>query len=141
MPLWTIYHPPGAYTPQQKQQFSADITGFYTRYGNLPAFYVVTVFQEIDADSFYIGGEPSATSVRIKADHIAVHTDDPDTRVRTRQILARILAPHTTDRGLYCEFHIDETPRDLWVLDGMAPPPLKSEAHQLWVQENRPVPY
>ncbi|MFF8096285.1 tautomerase family protein [Streptomyces sp. NPDC016675] len=141
MPLWTVYHPPGIYTPQQKQQFSADITGFYTRFGKLPAFYVVTVFQEVAADSLYVGGEPTAAAVRIMADHIAVHTEDPDTRRRTREILARVLAPHTTDRGLYCEFHIDETPRELWMLDGLAPPPLNSEAHRLWVQENRPVPY
>lgn len=141
MPLWTIYHPPGAYTPQQKQQFSADITDIYTRHGNLPAFYAVVIFQEIDTDSFFIGGKPSQDSVRIKIDHIAIHTEDPDTRVRTRQILARTLAQHTTDRGLHCEFHVDETPRDMWMLDGITPPPHKSTAHQLWVQENRPIPY
>ncbi|MFB7113044.1 tautomerase family protein [Streptomyces sp. NPDC056190] len=41
----------------------------------------------------------------------------------------------------YCEFHVDETPRDLWMTDGIAPPPPGSEAEKLWVQENRPVPY
>ncbi|WP_344640457.1 tautomerase family protein [Kitasatospora cystarginea] len=53
----------------------------------------------------------------------------------------RGIAPHTTERGLYCEFHVDETPRDLWMTDGVAPPPSGSEAEKLWVQENRPVPY
>ncbi|MGY4921918.1 tautomerase family protein [Streptomyces sp. 900105755] len=51
-----------------------------------------------------------------------------------------MVAFHTTERDLYCEFHIDETPRDLWRTDGIAPPLSKSEAEKLWVQENRPIP-
>lgn len=140
MPLWHVYHPPGTYTPQQKQQLADDITGLYTRVG-LPKFYVVTLFHEIDGTSFYIGGEPTTKAVRIVVEHIARHTDDPVRRERTSEALARMLAPHTTERGLYCEFHIDETPRDLWMTDGIAPPPSDSEAEKLWVRENRPIPY
>ncbi|MEV5007421.1 tautomerase family protein [Streptomyces sp. NPDC056159] len=140
MPLWHVYHPPGTYTAQEKQQFADDITGIYTRFG-LPKFYVVTLFHEIDATSFYIGGEPRQAAVRIVVAHIARHLDDATARRRTGETLARVVAPHTTERGLYCEFHVDETPRDLWMTDGIAPPPPGSEAEKLWVQENRPVPY
>ena len=140
MPLWHVYHPPGTYTPQQKKQLADDITGYYARVG-LPKFYVVTLFHEIDETSFYIGGEPSPTAVRVVVEHIALHADDPDRRKRISETIARVLAPHTTERGLYCEFHVDETPRDLWMMDGIAPPPSRSEAEQLWARENRPVPY
>ncbi|MBV6700185.1 tautomerase family protein [Kitasatospora aureofaciens] len=140
MPLWHVYHPPGTYTPQQKQQLAADITGFYTRFG-LPKFYVVTLFHEVDASSFYVGDEPSRNAVRIVVEHIARHTDEPVLRKRTGEVLAELLAPHTKDRGLYCEFHIDETPRDLWMIDGIAPPPSHSEAERRWAEENRPTPY
>ncbi|WP_433184473.1 tautomerase family protein [Actinoallomurus sp. CA-150999] len=140
MPLWHVYHPPGTYTPQQKQQLADDIAGFYTGRG-LPKFYVVTLFHEIDASSFYVGGEPSRNAVRFVIEHIARHAEDPAGRKRTGEALARLLAPHTKDRGLYYEFHVDETPRDLWMTDGIAPPPSGSEAERHWVRENRPIPY
>ncbi|MGY4929156.1 tautomerase family protein [Streptomyces sp. 900105755] len=140
MPLWHIYHPPGTYTPQQKKQFVDDITGIYTRVG-LPKFYVVAIFHEIEEASFFIGGEPSKASVRVVVEHIARHLEDPAHRVETSELIASRLAPHTTERGLHCEFHVDETPRDLWMTDGIAPPPSHSEAEKLWVQENRPIPY
>jgi phenylpyruvate tautomerase PptA (4-oxalocrotonate tautomerase family) len=140
MPLLHIYHPPGTYTPEQKQQLADDITGFYTHRG-LPKFYVVVLFHEIDASSFYIGGEPSTNAVRIVIEHIARHATDPAGRKEISEALARLLAPHTKDRGLYYEFHVDETPRDLWMIDGIAPPPSRSEAEQRWVQENHPTPY
>ncbi|MEU3572312.1 tautomerase family protein [Kitasatospora sp. NPDC036755] len=140
MPLWHVYHPPGTYTPEQKRRLAVDVTGFYTRIG-LPRFYVMTLFHEIAADSFHVGGEPSGTAVRIVVEHIARHNGDPQARRHTREALAALLAPHTSERGLYCEFHIDETPQDLWMTDGIAPPPPRSEAEQAWARENRPIPY
>ncbi|MFF2617938.1 tautomerase family protein [Kitasatospora sp. NPDC058046] len=140
MPLWHVYHPPGTYDPGQKKQLSTDITGFYTRFG-LPRFYVVVIFHEVAADSFHVGGQPHGAAVRVVVEHIARHTEDPDLRRRTREALAALLAPHTTDRGLYCEFHVDETPRNLWMIDGLTPPPEQSETEKLWARENRPLPY
>ncbi|MBD0695730.1 tautomerase family protein [Streptomyces sp. CBMA123] len=140
MPLWHVYHPRDTYSPEQKQRMAADITGIYTRFG-LPEFYVMTLFHEIGADAFHVGTRPTQNAVRIVVEHIARHTEEPDLRRRTREALAAVLAPHTTERGLYCEFHIDETPRDLWMMDGISPPPTGSEAEQLWARENRPLPY
>ncbi|MFI9275578.1 tautomerase family protein [Kitasatospora sp. NPDC052896] len=140
MPLWHVYHPPGAYSPVQKKQLADDITEFYARIG-LPRFYVMALFHEVEASSFYVGGEPAQNAVRIVIEHIARHATDPAARRRTREALAALVAPHTTERGLYCEFHIDETAQDLWMMDGIAPPPARSEAEQRWARENRPVPY
>ncbi|MEU3985803.1 tautomerase family protein [Streptomyces sp. NPDC026672] len=119
---------------------AADITAYYSVVG-LPEFYVMTLFHEIEKDSFYVGGKAEENAVRVVIEHIALHPRDPARRAWMCESFARLLAPHTTDRGLYCEFHIDETPRDLWRTDGLAPPPLGSEAHALWVRENRPVAY
>ena len=140
MPLWHVYHPVGAYSAEQKRQFAADVTEYYTRAG-LPKFYVVTLFHEVPESSFLVGGEPSDNAVRVVVEHIARHLTDPEVRKRSTEGLNRLLAPHTRDRGLHCEFHVDETPRDLWMIDGMWPPPACSEAEQLWARENRPVAY
>lgn len=60
--------------------------------------------------------------MRIVVEHIALKMEDPARRIQNREAIARLVAPHTTERNLYCEFHIDETPRDLWMIDGIAPP-------------------
>ncbi|TMR88785.1 4-oxalocrotonate tautomerase [Nonomuraea basaltis] len=101
----------------------------------------VTLFHEVPRASFLVGGVPSDDTVRVVIEHIARHAEDSGLRERMSEALGRLLAAHTGDRGLHCEFHIDETPRDLWMIDGLCPPPTGSEAEQLWAQDNRPVPY
>lgn len=68
MPLWKIYHPVGVYSVADKKEMAERITRLYRQ---LPRFYVGVVFQEIAADSFYVGGEPTSRFVRIWVDHIA----------------------------------------------------------------------
>ena len=140
MPLWQVYHPVGAYSEEQKRGFAEDVTQFYARFG-LPKFYVVTLFHEVPRASFLVGGVPSDDTVRVVIEHIARHAEDSGLRERMSEALGRLLAAHTGDRGLHCEFHIDETPRDQWMIDGLRPPPTGSKAEQLWAQDNRPVPY
>ncbi|MEU6404013.1 tautomerase family protein [Streptomyces sp. NPDC046985] len=140
MPLWHIYHPADAYTPEDKERIAKDVTDVYARIG-LPRFYVVTLFHQIEADSYYVGGEPTDKTVRVVIEHIARQLNDPALRKATGEKLNAVLAPYTTDRDLYLEFHIDETPRDLWMTGGIWPPPAGSEAERLWAKENRPVPY
>ena len=141
MPLWTIHHPVGAYSEQDKRDFAADVTATYSTTIGLPKFYVVTLFREVDAASFLIGGEPRDDTVRVVVEHIAVHVDDVERRRRTAQRLHSVIAPYTTDRGLHVEFHVDETPRDLWMIDGLYPPPFGSDAEKIWYEKNQPVPY
>ena len=40
-------------------------------YNHLPSFYVVVVFIDTDAQSFYIGGKPNDRFVRIVTQHLA----------------------------------------------------------------------
>ncbi|WP_433733533.1 tautomerase family protein [Nocardia sp. CA-129566] len=140
MPLWRIYHPANTYTPEDKQNFAQDITAYYTRVG-LPEFYTVALFHELPADSFYVGGKPTAASVRIIIDHLARQLDDPEMRKRMTRGLDALMAPYTHDRGLHLEFNINEVPRDTWMIAGLFPPPIGSDIEQVWAKENKPIPY
>ncbi|MDU1695537.1 MAG: tautomerase family protein [Bradyrhizobium sp.] len=140
MPFWKIYHPVGAFTAEDKRALSERITGCYR---GLPKFYVIVVFQEVAPDSFYKGGEEASNFVRIWVDHIA-RSFTPDAKERKAKWLSwaeAALAPYIKDRGYDWEIHIDETPFDLWQIQGIAPPPPHSDHEKLWVQENKPVPY
>jgi putative oxalocrotonate tautomerase-like protein len=48
------------------------------------------------------------------------------------------VAPYTTDRDLRWEVHIDDTPWELWSVDGRKPPAEGSEEEQRWARENKP---
>ena len=140
MPLWHVYHPVGAYTEQEKREFADRVTDLYEAVG-LPRFYVVTLFHEVDRGSFYVGGEPVDDVVRFVVDHIARRLEDPGARAAARQRIGDTIQPFAAGKGLRWEFHIDETPKDLWMINGLVPPPGRSDAEKLWAKENRAVPY
>jgi len=140
VPLWSIYHSPGIYTAEDKQNFANDITGIYTRIG-LPRFYVVVGFHEVDPENLFIGGETADAAVRMVIEHIARHSAAPEDRRRIGDTISRVVAPYTTDRGLHTEFHVDETPQDLWMINGSWPPPPGSDGEKLWAEKNATVPY
>jgi phenylpyruvate tautomerase PptA (4-oxalocrotonate tautomerase family) len=140
MPLWIVYHPAGAYSEEEKRDFADRVASLYAARG-LPRFYVVTLFHEVDRGSFYVGGEPVNDRVRIAIDHIARHYPDPASKDSARERIGAVIQPFAAGKGLRWEFHVDETPRDLWMIDGLVPPPTGSEAEQLWAKENRAIPY
>jgi phenylpyruvate tautomerase PptA (4-oxalocrotonate tautomerase family) len=140
MPFWKIYHPVNAFTADDKRELSKRITELYR---GLPKFYVIVVFQEVAPESFYMGGEPAHNFVRIWADHIA-RSFPPDARKLKAKWMGwaeKALAPYIKDRGRDWEIHIDETPFDLWQVQGMPAPPPNSEYEKLWLEQNKPVPY
>jgi hypothetical protein len=52
------------------------------------------------------------------------------------------LEPHIQARPeLEWELHIAETPRDLWRINGIDPPPSNSEAEKTWKEQNKALPY
>ncbi|MBF6275477.1 4-oxalocrotonate tautomerase [Nocardia sp. 852002-20019_SCH5090214] len=140
MPLWHVHHPADTYSDADKQDFARDITALYASFG-LPEFYVVVLFQEIEETSFFVGGKPSNNTVRIVVEHLARHLDDPQMRKRSTQRLNSIMEPYTGARGLHWEFHTYESPRDLWMIDGLFPPDAGSEAEKAWARANEPIPY
>jgi phenylpyruvate tautomerase PptA (4-oxalocrotonate tautomerase family) len=135
MPLWKIYHPVGAFNPQDKQELSERITALYSR---LPKFYVGVVFQEVAPDSFYVGGKPVGKFIRIWIDHIARTLPTPELRKWWIGQCDAALAPFVRERGFDWEFHIDETPFELWSIQGIRPPAADSDDEKRWIAENRP---
>lgn len=140
MPLWEIYHNPGAFTVAQKASLAASITKIYTDFG-LPKFYVGVVFLALPTESFFISGEPASNFVRISIEHIARTLPTPEIRTNWVEGTNAALKPHIQDRGFGFEWHIKETPFDLWSIEGIRPPPGGSEAEARWVRENRATPH
>ncbi|MDX2972085.1 tautomerase family protein [Kribbella solani] len=141
MPLWTIHHTPGIFTAEDKHQLAAHIADQYEKVG-LPRFYVVTLFHETRSEDFYVGGEPTPAGIRIAIDHIARRNPDQETRRRTAQWIKSMLQPHLARHpGLHWEFHADETSRDLWMINGLVPPPEGSDAEKNWAKQNSASPF
>lgn len=135
MPLWQIFHSPDAFTAEEKQAIARQITDVYATI--LPRFYVNVFFQPLPKSSFFIGGEPVDDFVRVTVDHIARSFDSDELRKRFLAACTRIFTPYTTDRGLRWELNVDETPFELWTLNGLNPPPPNSPAERRWRTENR----
>ncbi|WP_069165078.1 tautomerase family protein [Nocardia altamirensis] len=136
MPLWTIHHTPGTFTDTDKHRLAARIADHYESVG-LPRFYVVTLFHEVRPENFYVGGEPTPAGVRIAIDHIARRNPDQESRRRTTQWIKSIVHPFLErDPDLHWEFHADETSEDLWMINGVVPPPGGSDAEKRWVEQN-----
>ncbi|ATB27635.1 tautomerase family protein [Melittangium boletus] len=137
MPLWKVYHPVGAFTGEDKRALSQRITDIYSV---LPRFYVGVIFEEVAADAFYIGGEPTKNFVRITADHIARTLDSDEAKTRFLAKVDAALAPFIQERGFDWEFHVDETPFDIWTVQGFRPPRAGTEDERRWKAENKASP-
>ncbi|MEU7938233.1 tautomerase family protein [Microbispora bryophytorum] len=141
MPLWTIHHTPGIFTDTEKHRLAARIADHYEQIG-LPRFYVITLFHQTRPEDFYVGGEPTPAGVRITIDHIARSNPDQESRRRTAQWIKSMLQPHLEGHAtLHWEFHVDETSEDLWMINGIAPPPAGSDAEKHWAASNSASPY
>ena len=144
MPLWQIYHPAGTFEDlASKEAFAKDITKMYTEIG-LPAFYVVVNFVLVPTGELFVGGKipTERPFIRLVITHIAVHVPNEDAAYqRTTSRIDNTLKPHVAEKGYDWEYHVDETERRLWKLNGWIPPPWKSEQEQIWVKENLAVPY
>lgn len=93
----------------------------------------------------WVGGKKLSKDrpfVRVAIEHIAVTLANEDKAYqRTANAVDGALKPHVADKGYDYEFHIDETERRLWKINGMFPPAYKSEKEKIWVKENRAVPF
>lgn len=139
MPLWEIFHTRDAFSAQDQQGIAESVTSIYSTF--LPKFYVSVLFSEFAASNIYVGGEPTSDFVRIKIDHIARSLDTDEVKERFLNAATRVLAPYTTSRALRWELSVVETPRDLWTINGIVPPPSNSEAEKKWKLENRASAY
>ena len=139
MPLWKIYHPEDAYTQQDKQEIAESITQMYQ--GFLPRFYVNVFFRALPKDSFFIGAEPCDDFVRVSIDHIARSLKDAAAQKQFLMGCNQVLHPYIAGRGYRWELHVNETPFDLWTVNGFKPPLPETAAEQNWRAENKPSAY
>ncbi|MEJ2864782.1 tautomerase family protein [Actinomycetospora flava] len=138
MPLWTIHHSAGCLDLDDRQALASGITELY---GILPAFYVGVVFSEAAPGSLFIGGTARARFVRLAVDQIARTLPDAAARDRWIEKVGDYLTPFMADRSLDWELHIDETSRDLWLIQGMRPPGAGTPGERLWAERDAPVPH
>lgn len=138
MPLWNIYHNPELFSDTDKASFAEKIV---TLYDILPSFYVGVLFHPIDARSFYVGGRPATNFVRISVDHIARQFPNDEIRSGWLKKASDVIKIFTSDRGIDWELHVDETPFNAWLIQGLRPPAPNSAAEKLWMTEGRPLPY
>ncbi|KAF8208945.1 putative oxalocrotonate tautomerase [Mycena galopus ATCC 62051] len=138
MPLHRVFVPKELYTPADKAALAQAITNVYAQ---LPAFYVVVLFIDLDSTNFFVGGKTTESMVRITVEHVA--RNFPDDAARKRGFMDHYeaaLAPFTKARGIDWEIQITDCDRLLWNINGMAPPAEKSAEEEIWKQENRAVP-
>lgn len=157
MPLWQIFTPKNAFTPEEKRDLANRITDIYSGPESdesiamtLPRFYTTTVFQEFDAEDFFVGGEPRDQFIQIEVVHIARTNEGIAARmglsveeffVRFFAQVDKALKPYIADRGYECEFHVENAPHITWKIDGLTPPPEYSEAELRWANDNKSSPY
>ena len=146
MPLWVIYHPEGTFEDDaSKEALAADSIKQYTNIG-LPAFYVVTNFIKVPKNSMFVGGKQVGKQdtpfIRVVVEHIAVRLPDEDKVYKgAANGVDAVLKKHCGEKGYNYEFHIDETERRLWKINGIFPPAFGSEEEKIWVKENRAVDF
>ncbi|KAG0647497.1 hypothetical protein D0Z07_6740 [Hyphodiscus hymeniophilus] len=141
MPLWRIYHEETVFTDAQKSSLAKTITKLYNDIG-LPPFYTNVIFIPVSASSIYTGGEPATKFVRFVIEQIARTFKNDAVKKTWLDRIDVALAPHVKDRGdLTWEYHMVETERPLWRVDGIVPPEIGTLAEKRWRRENRASPY
>jgi phenylpyruvate tautomerase PptA (4-oxalocrotonate tautomerase family) len=149
MPLWSIFHPAGTFKDEEaKRAFSTDITKLYTSKLGLPAFYVIVQFVQMPEGDVWMGGTSTKNRVkpfiRVVIEHTAVNapTDQGEAAYKTTcQWVDEAMKPHVEDMGYEWEYHISENDRRLWKINGLIPPPWKSEAESEWVKADMALPW
>ncbi len=138
MPLWTVYHPRDAFSDQDKAKLASEITDLYAPY--MPRFFVGIVFKAVGENELFVGGQPTGRFVRFVLEHIAREFPNREASRRFIDRINKLIAPYVADRGLDWEIHIDETPFDLWSINGFYPPREGTADEARWMAENRPSP-
>jgi phenylpyruvate tautomerase PptA (4-oxalocrotonate tautomerase family) len=139
MPLWVLYHSPGAFSPEEKKDLAQKLTKVYYRF---PDFYVNVVFLEIPPGDFFIGGEVRPEGVHITIRHAARHLGKEDQAVRDEWIgrFDAVLTSFFSEKNLDWEYSVEDVPRELWKINGIFPPELGSEEEKVWAKAKRAVP-
>ena len=144
MPLWDFHYTAGGLSAQEKKGLAEAITKMYTSVG-MPAFYVQVRFEEMTPESHFVGAQ-DYSSLGLGEKHAAIqifHVARTFTsEIQKRRFLYatdQILNPVFEKGGWDWEYWVTESPRDLWKVNGLVPPPTGSAAEKKWAEANRPI--
>jgi phenylpyruvate tautomerase PptA (4-oxalocrotonate tautomerase family) len=118
VPLHRIFHTPSIFSATDKNEIAARLTDHYTRHG-LPPFYVVVIFIPVEAENFFVGGQPANKFVRIISQHFARNYTKEEQKETSVNMLEACFAPYVRDRGLDWEIHIEDMDRSTWHENGL----------------------
>ncbi|KAH6718563.1 putative oxalocrotonate tautomerase [Leptodontidium sp. MPI-SDFR-AT-0119] len=143
MPLWTIYHSDSIFKDDSTTVPLADaITKLHVREIGFPAFYVVTIFVPVKSGKLLVGGRnPEKPFVRISIDQIALKmAEDLKAYKKWTAKIDEMLEPHIAAKWYDSEYHINETEKMLWKVNGTYAPPFGSVEEKKWIKANRVLP-
>ncbi|KKK15190.1 hypothetical protein P175DRAFT_0503871 [Aspergillus ochraceoroseus IBT 24754] len=138
MPLWLIHHDPNVFSNDEKEKLAQTITQLYVGFG-LPAFYVQVQFFELPYASSFIGGEKDRAHVTLTIYHLARTMTTEAQAQRFLGAVDGILTPTFQPKELEWEYFVTETPRNLWKINGLVPPPAGSDEEREWARINKAV--
>jgi hypothetical protein len=141
MPLWVFTHSHDTFSPSEKSELAQLLTNLYVKV-LIPAFFVNVQFIELGPTDIYVGGEGRSsfskyTSISIY--HPARGFDNDASKKRFLDKVDSILTPRFQEKGMDWEYFIQESPRDLWRINGVTPPAAGSEREKEWFRLNKPT--
>ncbi|MFI5623059.1 tautomerase family protein [Nocardioides sp. NPDC051685] len=141
MPFWQVFTPEGAYTDDDKQALAQAITDACISFAEIPAFFVNVYFHEMAANNTYLGGQQRDDFIHIATDIVARQLPTPEIRAACMSVINDTIRPFVQDRGFHVEIHLDQTPVELWRVEGITAPLDYPELFDQWIKENRAVPW
>jgi phenylpyruvate tautomerase PptA (4-oxalocrotonate tautomerase family) len=141
MPLWVFTHTQNTFSAAEKSELAKLITVLYVKV-HIPAFFVNVQFLELAPTDIYVGGEGRSEASKyaaISIYHPARAFDNDASKKKFLDKVDSILTPRLGEKGADWEYFIQETPRDLWRVNGMVPPAPGSEFEKEWLRLNKPV--
>ncbi|KAJ7674042.1 putative oxalocrotonate tautomerase [Mycena polygramma] len=143
MPLHRFFTPKGLYSDEDKAAIAAAVTSVYVV---ILKFYVVVVFVELDAQSFFVGGKSTDRFRRIATEtlcttllYATLTATNSEWKRGFMDRYEKALEPFTKGRGIDWEVQINDVDRTMWNENGMAPPLPDTEEEDIWKRENRAV--
>ena len=139
MPLWDFNLSPNVLSDSEKASLAKAITKIYTEGGGLPAFYVQIRFTEDNPSSKFVGGEKHTNFVYLQIYHLARTFRSDEHKKAFLRMVDSVLNPVLVPKGSDWEYFVTESPRDLWKINGIYPPPAGSQEEKQWAKLNRPL--
>ena len=137
MPLWDFHIVEQFFTEEEMAKIAETITKIYTQVG-MPAFYVQVRFNESPKRRNFVGGTAQDNMIYVQIYHIARSFESEKQKQSFLAAIEHVLQPFREKKGADSEYFVLEGSRDLWRINGIIPPPTRSDEEKAWAESNRP---